>query len=194
MTLAVINRLQNSGCRTLVLTATELGRPVYERLGFRIDTYYRRLSRSGQIPLQDNVPPGLRSLEAEDLRAVCELDRRMTGEDRSHLIQAFSHSGRVLEDEASGAIRAYHVATPWGNGPIIATDLEAGWLMLSDSSGLVERNGDIAAWLTDENVAGREILRKSGFTESRRVPRMVLGESIHWHPEAIWGMFSLAEG
>ena len=36
----VAERLEGLGCRTLVLTATETGRPLYEKMGFETETYY----------------------------------------------------------------------------------------------------------------------------------------------------------
>lgn len=128
MTRAVMDRLRGSGCRTLVLTATELGRPVYEKLGFTVETHYQQFS--GPAPISTHASSGLRSVKPEDLDVVCAFDQRMTGEDCSHLIRALSHSGLVMDDETSGGIRAYHLPTPWGNRPIIAADPEAGWLML----------------------------------------------------------------
>src|SRR5665647_1481260 len=48
LTEAVIEELEGSGCRTLVLVATEAGRPVYERLGFEILTHDHALVASGR--------------------------------------------------------------------------------------------------------------------------------------------------
>jgi len=47
ITEAVIEELEASGCRTLVLVATEAGRPVYERLGFEVLTHDHALVTSG---------------------------------------------------------------------------------------------------------------------------------------------------
>src|SRR5664280_1789552 len=48
LTEAVIEQLEDSGCWTLVLVATEAGRPVYERLGFEILTHDHALVASGR--------------------------------------------------------------------------------------------------------------------------------------------------
>jgi GNAT superfamily N-acetyltransferase len=78
---AVIARLEEAGCRTLLLIATDLGRPVYERLGFRVDSLYCKLSG----PTLDAHPthPDLRRVAESDLPAIRALDQMASGEDRS---------------------------------------------------------------------------------------------------------------
>jgi GNAT superfamily N-acetyltransferase len=47
LTEATMDRLGDAGCSTLVLVATDLGRPVYERLGFEVRTQYQVFERDG---------------------------------------------------------------------------------------------------------------------------------------------------
>src|SRR5664280_2258393 len=75
-------RLLAAGCETLSLVATPAGRPLYERMGFRLATHYHQMQADhlDETP----VPPAgarLRPMRPGDLPSVVELDRRATAED-----------------------------------------------------------------------------------------------------------------
>ena len=99
----LIRLLELAGCETLSLEATEAGRPMYERMGFRLVSYYHEL-QAGHLAEEPVPPPGTRArpLQATDLAAICALDRQATGEDRSAPLTVLAESGGwVLEDEAA---------------------------------------------------------------------------------------------
>src|SRR5512140_1293993 len=75
MTEELMRRLQAAGCETLSLEATDAGRPVYERLGFRLETTYHQL-QADHLDAAPPLPDGarLRPIEAPDLPAVFALD------------------------------------------------------------------------------------------------------------------------
>ena len=91
LTETALTRLNSIGCRSLLLIATDLGRPVYERLGFRAESAYVQM----RGPTLDRPPVDgrLRRLEAADLPAVCALDRAASGEDRARHLAAFAAGG-----------------------------------------------------------------------------------------------------
>jgi len=190
LTLAVMERLREAGCRTLLLTATEPGRPVYEKLGFEVETFYHGFEAPG-LP-SGPTPDRVRNLESGDLKAVLDLDRRSTGEERSALLQTFP-AGFLLVD-GEGGLRGYHVPMPWGGGPTIAADGEAGLALLDLQRRLAGPEGFVRAWLTSENAEGRQAVERTGFAKTVCLPRMVCGGPLDWRPEALWGVFSLAKG
>jgi GNAT superfamily N-acetyltransferase len=191
ITADVVSRLEGRGCRTTVLTATRMGRPVYERLGFSTETLYHGFDGPGLGA--EELPPAVRPMVPEDLPAVGDLDRRLTGEDRAHLLRALEGPGWVAVD-ADGKPLGYHLPVPWGGGPIIAEDPDAAWALTRLVRILAGPDGIVRFWLASENEEGRERMRELGFEEARVVPRMIRGEPLSWRPEALWGLFSLAKG
>ena len=55
LTEAPIDEAEGAGCQTLVLVATDAGQPLYERLGFTVQTWYRTMEAPG---LADDLGDG----------------------------------------------------------------------------------------------------------------------------------------
>jgi ribosomal protein S18 acetylase RimI-like enzyme len=103
MTDELIRGLGAAGCETMSLESTDAGRPMYERMGFRLATHYIQL-QADRIETAPATPAGarVRALEPADIPAICELDGRATAEDRSAPLAVMSASGGwVLEDAGS---------------------------------------------------------------------------------------------
>ncbi|HEY4634602.1 MAG TPA: GNAT family N-acetyltransferase, partial [Candidatus Limnocylindrales bacterium] len=101
LTEAPIAAAETAGCRTLVLVATAAGRPLYERLGFELQTWYRTMEAPGLDGASTTRASGqrvVRPWSREDLDAMSTLDAEVTGEDRRHLLEAFAspESARVV--------------------------------------------------------------------------------------------------
>jgi hypothetical protein len=193
MTQAVIDITESAGCRTLVLVATEAGRPLYERLGFELHTWHRIL----EAPGLDDAPidPRIRPYHPTDLPAMAELATAATGEDRTHLLAAFATPETahclVRDDRTLGG---FVVRAPWGGGSTIAPRIEDAEAILH--SRRVGRPPDqrVRAGLIAENEIGLERLLATGWTEAWRAPRLIRGDALDWQPEAIWGQFNHALG
>ena len=191
LTERIAERLDGRGCRTLVLTATEMGFPVYEKLGFETETLYHGFSGPGLGP--EPPVPGVRRMRPEDLAAVCDLDRRMIGEDRSHLLRALAGPGWVMVGD-DGKVRGYHTPVPWGGGPLVTPDPDAARALTRLARTLASPDETVRFWLADENATGAGFMEEMGFERIRRLPRMVRGEPLTWRPESLWGLFSLGKG
>lgn len=191
LTERVARRLEDRGCRTLVLTATQAGRPIYEKMGFAIETFYHGFSGPG---LDREPPPsGVRRMRPEDLPAVRDLDRRMTGEDRSHLLRALEGPGWVATGDGD-EVRGYHLPAPWGGGPIISPDPKDAAALVRLARALAGPDGTARFWLASENERGVEHMREIGFEQASFLPRMARGDGVPWHPGSLWGVFSLGKG
>ncbi len=193
LTRMTIEAAEQAGCRSLVLVATEAGRPLYERLGFKVETSYRILEAPGSATWA--IDPRIRPFRPTDLEGMRALAQTATGEDRLHLLAAFAspETGRCLE-RPDGSLAGFAVAAPWGSVHAIAPELEDGLAILRDRRARRLPEQSVRAGLVVENRAGLDRLLADGWTDAWQAPRMVRGEPIVWEPGAIWGQFSFAIG
>ena len=192
VTQATLDAADEAGCRTLVLVATREGRPLYERLGFEVQTAYRILEAPG---IEDAMGHRVRPFAPDDLVAMEALDLAATGEDRAHLLRAFAapETARVIE-AADGAIAGFAVRPPWGGGATIVPMIDDAVAMLDARRAAAGPGNRVRAGLLEENEAGLERLLSRGWTEAWSAPRLVRGDPLDWDPTAIWGQFNFAIG
>ena len=188
LTEAAIARLHQRGAGTILLFATDMGRPLYERLGFVIEgaaTAWR--GTAGAIPTGVQI----RRLREDDRGAVSELDREATGEDRSNLLDALHPLAGVAADR-SGTLAGWAAKAPYGAGiAICAGDDEAGVALMAAAA-----NGPAPATLVipDANAAAMANLRRWGFRAANAGERMRLGPPVAWQPARQFGLFNLFWG
>jgi GNAT superfamily N-acetyltransferase len=170
LTEAIVEFLEGRGVATVLLHATALGRPVYERLGFVPETAYLTLSGPTR-PRPPDGPP-LRPGRPGDLEAVLALDLVATGD------------GRPL---------GYHLASPWRpGGAAVAADQEAGLTLLD---AVRDVPGDeVAISVPAANPAAVRYLEAAGFSERYRTVRMHRGPRVSWDPAALFGAYNLFWG
>jgi GNAT superfamily N-acetyltransferase len=201
MTQAIIDRLDDAGCRTLVLVATTEGRQLYERMGFDVQTHYRILEAPG-LPALAPVAGGdgddevVRAFRAGDLATMTALDRAATGEDRSHALArlASPETARVLDTGAAEGLAGFIVRPPWGGGATIAASIEDALAIVAARRRSTGPEGRVRVGLLDENREGMARLAEVGFRQAWSAPRMVRGAALDWHPERIYGQFNHAMG
>jgi predicted N-acetyltransferase YhbS len=193
MTLATIEAADAAGCSTLVLVATAAGQPLYERLGFRIQTEYRIVEAPGLGG--GGTAPRVRAFRDTDLTAILELDAAATGEDRAHVLTEFAAPDTtrcvVRED---GSLGGFIVRAPWGGGATIALDLDDALAILHARRLASTPERRVRAGLLATNTAGLERLLADGWVNSWHAPRMIRGEMPPWQPDGIWGQFDHAIG
>jgi len=195
LTQAVAQALEAAGCRSLVLVATQQGRPMYERIGFAVQTAYRTVESPG---LEDEAAtdPRVRSYgTSADLEAMADLDRRATGEDRRHLLEAFAtpDSARCLVRD-DGSLGGFVVRAPWGGGATIAPDPDDAMAILDWRRRVAGPDRRVRAGVLAENVDGLRRLLELGWSEVWSAPRLIRGDPLAWQPTALWGQFNHALG
>ena len=194
ITEAVIEELEGSGCRTLVLVATEAGRPVYERLGFEILTHDHALVASGPgtgRTLSVADPSVRRFVPTWDLDAAASLDGWATGEDRRHILATCD--GWVVGG-ALGEVTAFTLRSPFGGVATVARAASDALRLFDLRRREAGPEGRVRAGVLDENAAGLERLVAEGWTEVWSGPRMSRGEPLDWTPTGIWSQFNHALG
>jgi GNAT superfamily N-acetyltransferase len=195
ITRAVIDHLEARGCRSLVLIASPMGRPIYDREGFRILDHQVRFTADGLPPIAAVDEPGVRGFQAGDLEHVMALDRFATGEDRSPILRALvDPATATVAVGPDGAVRGYLARAPWRGGAIIAPDPDDALRLLEHRRHSTGISGKAGAGVLASNETGRARLRDAGWHEEMGGVRMIRGEPLDWHPEAIYGQFNGALG
>ena len=189
LTGAIVEFLEAGGVATVLLHATALGRPVYERLGFLAEAAY--LTLAGPTRPASSPAPPVRAGRAADLQAVLALDLAATGEDRGRLLTALWPAGGLVAGD--GAPLGYHLPSPWRpGGAIVAADPGAGLALLDAVR--AGSGDDMAISVPAANPAAVAFLEAAGFTERYRTVRMYRGPRVPWDPAALFGAHNLFWG
>ena len=184
LTQAAIAWLRARTVGTVLLLATDAGRPVYERLGFVAGERYGAFVWP---TVGVAHAAAIERLASGHLAAVCALDGEATGEDRSRFVASVAERGWVVT--RSGEVVGFHLPCPWGGGPTIAREPGAGLALLRHSAS-VQREPSRTVGLPEANTAAVQYLARLGITSERSVTRMWLGAPPHWRPEMIFGVFN----
>jgi GNAT superfamily N-acetyltransferase len=132
--------LERRGVRAIRLDATDLGKPLYEKLGFVVE--YQLARYQGVLPVRGTVPRprgvGKEPLLASHLDEIVRLDRQVTGTDRSKLLLRLPveipSASKAVQDgrEVTGFLLGRPGSQAWQIGPCVAT-ADAGPELLQDA-------------------------------------------------------------
>jgi len=188
LTRAATERLHERGAHSVLLYATDMGRPLYERLGFEFEgtvTAWRGTAGSTRGDVS------LRPVREDDRPAVRDLDRAATGEDRAAVLDAL-HPLSGLVAERHGAPSGWAVTSPWGAGvAVCAADDRAGVVLTAAAA---RGPGTSTMVVPDANVAAADALEHWGFSPTAAGARMRLGPPVAWRPAMQFGLFNLFWG
>jgi len=178
---AIVNELlatiRNESIATCSLIATELGKPVYKKAGYRTVASYSFLEREKPwtpAPISEYMVP----FEEKYRTMVYELDRQVSGEKREILLNDYLLN-TILYVENDKLLGFY--VPDLKEGFIFADTAEAGLALMQLKYAMIDK-----AVLPTENTAGVEFLQKNGFVERRTMTRMILGDDIPWQPQKIF--------
>lgn len=183
LTKYLIDFFNSNDCTTQLLIATKDGEKLYRKLGFKISSIYI-FYKGGQILVKD-TNPSIRKIRPEDLVSIIELDQKISGEKRAHLIENFYSTGWIHIKGSLNKIDGFYLPE-LGNGLIITENNKSGLELLEFK---LKQSDNVVVPL--ENKTAQDFLIKNGYTEYLRVPRMVLGKEVSWKSKFI---FSRAAG
>lgn len=177
ITQTLVDNSYSKDCETIYLLATELGEPVYKKIGFETETEYIVFKREGTNETFKN-PENILAINNDFKKQILDLDRQVSGEDRILLFEQHLSDGFLyLQDNE---VQGFYLPN-LGDGLIIATTNSAGQELIK----LRLKSKDFAAFPID-NVSATKFMRQNKFNEVRTQKRMRLGKKRNWQPKNIY--------
>jgi GNAT superfamily N-acetyltransferase len=168
--------LQNHQCEHIYLMATALGEPVYQKVGFITESqydFYKNISLEN-LPISENVSP----YQSDYKQAIFELDRMISGEDRSQHLETFLADSFVyLENEKVEGVYFPRL----GDGLIVANTPEAGVELMKKRF----QKFTIASF-PQENKVAHDFMESSGYEPVMTHARMHFQKPMPWKPEGLY--------
>lgn len=177
ITQALVDTSNSKGCNTIYLLATELGEPVYKKVGFETETeylYFKGEKTIGTYTKSENIV----AFNSDFKKQISNLDRHVSGEDRMIQLEQHLSSGFVYSQDND--VKGFYLPT-LGDGLIIASTNSAGQELMK----LRLRSKEFAAFPID-NINATEFMLQNNFNQVRTEKRMRLGQKRNWQPTNIY--------
>jgi GNAT superfamily N-acetyltransferase len=168
ITTRAVEHARERGVGTVKLDATEMGRPVYLRLGFLNECPIERWSRAPDAGRISSSPPACAPYSPDP-----ELDRAATGADRGALLASLARE-EALSVPGEGFAMARAGARSVQIGPCVARTPEAARALLRALTGR-HVGATITLDLLPSNPRAVALASELGFAPARTLMRMVLG-------------------
>jgi ribosomal protein S18 acetylase RimI-like enzyme len=175
----LVSQLQSDmKINTISLMATDLGFPLYKKVGFREQTDYDFYMKPGDFSvdyqLSDSIVPYDNYMEEE----VLQIDKNISGEERAGVLKEFLSEASIYRK--SGEITGLYIPS-LGDGFIGAVKETAGIELLK----LKLQNCNKIV-IPNENIAAGDFLESIGFIKKEKARRMILGDTFIWKPDCIF--------
>lgn len=164
---SLIDIAKQNKCETIYLIATNLGFPVYEKLGFITDTEYlafKDINLDKELLISDHIIPYQQDFKAE----ISIIDRTASGEDRMMQIESALENGSVYINHDQ--IEGFYLPG-LGDGLIVANTSSAGIELLK-----LHLQSNEKVIFPIDNLWAADFLYHNGFKEYDAVKRMRLGK------------------
>lgn len=164
---------------TVVLTATEAGLPLYEKLGFRAFGIVRQFQADNIAAPAPMDTSAIRRATARDFDKVVQLADASTGFFRSAIITEFSEiARRVLVVVENSEVVGFGISRPFGHGfsigPVVAGNAEHGRQLVA--SLLTDLEGNFVRIDCVDQSGLEDIIQQTGMKLVAEAPTMVRGE------------------
>lgn len=164
-------------CDTIYLLATDLGEPVYKKIGFETETEYLYFKGEKIIGAYKNAE-NIAAFNSNFKQQISNIDQQVSGEDRMFQLEQHLSSGFVYIQDND--VKGFYLPN-LGNGLIIATTNSAGQELMK----LHLTSKDFAAFPID-NVSATDFMYQNNFKKVRTEKRMRLGKKRNWQPTNIY--------
>ena len=171
----LVDWLGQRSCETILLIATTLGAAVYKKVGFETEGEYFFYKRE-EVGLATSI--GVFPYSSKHFNAVLELDRKVSGEERRHLLTPHLDNCWIVGNEKN--IEGFYMPT-LGDGLIISSIPGAAEELMRKR---MER--ETKSVLPQENKHGIDFLLKNNFQFFITGARMRLGKKILWQPTMLY--------
>jgi GNAT superfamily N-acetyltransferase len=176
ITKSIVDDMIDKGCKTLNLVATNLGEPVYKKLGFETESefcFFKDIKPNSDSPDQ-NIFRYDTKFEGE----VSLLDQIASSESRAFQWQPHLKNGFYYLEE--NKLTGFYFPT-FGDGCILASTRQAGQSLMKFR--LREKDN---ACFPRENEVAHKFMYDLGYKENRIAKRMRLGPAIAWKPDMMY--------
>ncbi len=179
LTQELVKFFRDKAIQHQLLVATDMGEPIYRKLGFQVVSYYIFFSHTSALPTTGALS-SVRALLPGDENVIFALDKAITRESREAFLRRYLYGAWVHQDP-SHRLDGYYLPA-LGTGLIVAANDAAGLALLRHKVG----HGGNVCVVPDQNRVAVDYLRAHGFAETSRAPRMALGGDIAWQPEHVY--------
>lgn len=173
----LLETIRENLIETCLLIATDLGKPVYIKAGYKVVSeylFFQRVKPWKACTVSKNVV----SFKEEYRSIIYELDKKISGENRKALLCDFLENSILYVDKET--VQGYFIPD-LKEGLIFATTQEAGLELMKLKYSKVDK-----AVLPSENKVGCEFLTQHGFIQTKLGTRMIYGKEIAWEPTMIY--------
>jgi GNAT superfamily N-acetyltransferase len=177
ITSKLIEYSNSQGTNCILLVASDMGYPVYQKLGFQLDSNYL-FFKTDVTPSFNLSKIHISPIKKSDSEEIYHLDSEITKENRKELLFDCLETGYKYFDNK---ITGYYLPE-FGKGLIVALNAQAGIELMK----LKIMQEKTMVCIPETNLAAIDFLHSSGYYEYMRSPRMFLGENIEWKSKCIF--------
>lgn len=163
----------------VMLIATPDGKPLYERLGFRVVSSVHKFTCKDlkQAEIITDMELRAETMNGHDIQDVVEIDRLAFGDSRERFLQARikqSHLALVLKD-STGKIHGYGLSIQGPEnlilGPIVAPETKGAAILINELAR--NHHGKLRIDVPDGKESFMTFLRELGFEKASNPPVMM---------------------
>lgn len=178
ITQALIDSIDRNRYETTYLIATDMGYPVYQKMGFVVETTYTIGTGTYLEPKATLSSANIIPFEPQHYRGLLELDQQMSGEDRGYILSNALQQAQVYIK--NNRVCGFYLPALY-NGLIVANEKNIGIELMK-----IRLQKDNYAIFPTENQVALSFVQQLGFQTRQHSPRMFLGKHRTWQPQQLF--------